>query len=1388
MPVKKDNKTKIERDDNITKVERDDLTDESGRKETVAGLISVRTIKLGDSVYEVVQRLDVASVEADLYLIKDAAGSRCVLKYYRPKIEPKPEVVELLRSFSGRGAVRIIETGRESGRFYEIQEYAEHGTISDFLKNNKIPTPKFLAEFIKKAVECLFEIHSKNLIHRDIKPANILVRSIEPLDIVFTDFGISSVSGSTHHQTNMNRTILYSSPESMSGVISKGTDYWSIGMILLEMVIGKHPFEGVSEKVVMFSIATRSVPCVVEIKSEFSTLIKGLLTRNPEKRWGHKEIAAWLGGEKNIPVYFGETQDDAIQTRSLHPYRFDGNNYYTLRELAMPMAKNWNSAMKEFESGSIRNWIARELGDREMLSVIEEIVNDKKSCSDEKLLEFFCRVDGGFPLIFKGILITKDSMIGLASKIVKKSASLEEEKIMQDIFKLNIMKKYSELNNDDSIYKLFSGIIETCGCFNDPEDHAAAVLLHFEDEYRRTQLEQIKNIFENCYILDRPHGVEYKKLFDKICEICNGGNYSIADLIRASKFGKLDHIRKTDFDSAVAGLKNKFIELDEENRAKSYKEMLSDDDWKIIMAIVRNDAVEYSRHFYEKILEIKKLLDGGVPIFEAGINEIGYKDNYVVVSELPTEIFEQRSPPESVEYKPEEAGGKIIGRDRAKPRSRLYSTICDIGLAMIIFFFSATILIAGSHGPVSLAFIESFHNRYFFTFFLLYIPIFEYFYSATPGKIMCSLAVAGPGDRKMSLLGSFFRSFSRFALLSFYGCITLSIYRFFLNPEFPSSYLDYRSALFFMAFYAGGIFDFIFMYSRRKQTASYEMINNCSVVERRYSVRLIPAVFFAVVSIAAMVYIWADLLSPHFELKTMSLERYTWRYFIDPGSENGVKYNAGKYEIIIAADKGEFDLVKFLLYAHPEYANVTDGNGFSALFFAAQKGNSEIVKLLLDNKAEVNSAGNLMETPLTAACATGNSKMVKMLCAKKADVNFRNSQGQTPLIIAVMGKFFDVAKILVESSANLEIKDKYGFTPLLMAASVDDIQMFDYLLSKGADINAVDLKRHTPLIIAVAKNNFDIAKRLVSMECDINARGGDDDATALIFAIQNSNSNIVEMLLNKSADMYISDRHGNSPLMIAVAAGDLWAVTTLISRGANVNHQNNDGNTALMVAASATNERILKALIDAGANPKLRNNAGNTAIEMYNSMIEVQRATTATTTTNTTVTTSDTTTTTAKTPITVTTTTTTSTPDTVITTHTTTDTAKTTIKAKEKVPGVIQETYNVGVHFINQQNGNLIGSYSYKTVHEINLPGGVILNEQRTTKHFKGTTEHTEHIKGKYTTESIEKTKGPTEYTTEHKENITKNTTEHTIEHTTETINTFGGMPVEETTTTGEGK
>lgn len=262
------------------------------------------SLKISDG-YETVSQIRVASGEADIYVVKNREGARFVLKYYRFGFEPKSDIVDLIKRLPAEDVVRTIEFARSAeGRFYEIQEYVEYGTLADFLRNNKPVSHNFVVEFVREIASCLKTIHEKNIIHRDIKPENILIRSVSPLDLVLTDFGISSVSKFDLHQTSLSRTVVYSAPESMTGVISRTVDYWAVGIITLEMLIGKNPYDGIDERAVLYSLTTKPVPCVDEVPEKFGPLVKGLLTRDPEKRWRHAQIEKWLGGASDIPVHF----------------------------------------------------------------------------------------------------------------------------------------------------------------------------------------------------------------------------------------------------------------------------------------------------------------------------------------------------------------------------------------------------------------------------------------------------------------------------------------------------------------------------------------------------------------------------------------------------------------------------------------------------------------------------------------------------------------------------------------------------------------------------------------------------------------------------------------------------------------------------------------------------------------------------------------------------------------------------------------------------------------------------------------------------------------------------------------------------------------------------
>lgn len=288
--------------------------------------------------YKVLKYFSVSSAEADIFLISGDNGEERILKLYRPGIEPKREILELIKSLPEDIVVKLIETGTdEDGRFYEIQKYAKYGSLADYIKDNSPLSEAFIIKFILKLNECLRQIHSKNIIHRDIKPSNILIKRIEPLEIVITDFGIASVSDMSLHQTSLNRTIKYSAPETMTGIVSKGSDYWSMGIILLEMILGSHPFEGYEPQTISYTITTGDVPGIERISSRYADLAGGLLCRNDKVRWNYEDVMRWLenlmDSKKSAPAAAEEPESPLESRRPNIVLRATAGIY----EIALPV-------------------------------------------------------------------------------------------------------------------------------------------------------------------------------------------------------------------------------------------------------------------------------------------------------------------------------------------------------------------------------------------------------------------------------------------------------------------------------------------------------------------------------------------------------------------------------------------------------------------------------------------------------------------------------------------------------------------------------------------------------------------------------------------------------------------------------------------------------------------------------------------------------------------------------------------------------------------------------------------------------------------------------------------------------------------------------------------
>jgi ankyrin repeat protein len=266
---------------------------------------------------------------------------------------------------------------------------------------------------------------------------------------------------------------------------------------------------------------------------------------------------------------------------------------------------------------------------------------------------------------------------------------------------------------------------------------------------------------------------------------------------------------------------------------------------------------------------------------------------------------------------------------------------------------------------------------------------------------------------------------------------------------------------------------------------------------------------------------------------------------------------------------------------------------------AAEVGDTEILKLLLDAGASADSPNEDGQTALHAVARTGNVEAAKLLLDRGATIDAREDfGGQTALMWASARRHPAMIELLLARGANANLAstnrdyqrhvtaegrpkslDSGGLTPLLYAARENCIACVDPLLEGGADINLPDPDLVSPLNVAIMNANWDMAKKLIEAGADVNqwdiygeaalynavgfAARADGGRASIDGPNHTKGVDIVKLLLDKGANPNMQ----------------------LFFRPANVRGSTNTrGSTPLIRAANALDKPMVKLLLEHGAD------------------------------------------------------------------------------------------------------------------------------------------------------------------------------------------------------------
>ena len=154
-----------------------------------------------------------------------------------------------------------------------------------------------------------------------------------------------------------------------------------------------------------------------------------------------------------------------------------------------------------------------------------------------------------------------------------------------------------------------------------------------------------------------------------------------------------------------------------------------------------------------------------------------------------------------------------------------------------------------------------------------------------------------------------------------------------------------------------------------------------------------------------------------------------------------------------AAMRGDVDSVRSLL-TDGAAVNLAQSDGMTALHWAAELGNVELVRLLVDAGAGLEAPtriGNL--TPLHIGAEVGQGGTVRALLEAGANAESRNVNGSAPLHFAAMSGSVEAVVALVDHGADVNVREaRWGQTPLMFAASRNRIPAIRTLIERGADV------------------------------------------------------------------------------------------------------------------------------------------------------------------------------------------------------------------------------------------------------------------------------------------------------------------------------------------------
>jgi uncharacterized protein len=301
--------------------------------------------------------------------------------------------------------------------------------------------------------------------------------------------------------------------------------------------------------------------------------------------------------------------------------------------------------------------------------------------------------------------------------------------------------------------------------------------------------------------------------------------------------------------------------------------------------------------------------------------------------------------------------------------------------------------------------------------------------------------------------------------------------------------------------------------------------------------------------------------------------------------------HAAERTVADAAMKGDREAVRALLKQGAD-VNAVQGDGVTALHWAAVKGDAELANMLLiaggNSRARTRMGGY---TPLHLAAEYGHAAVIKALVQSGADVGATTSVGTTALMLSAAAGNTDAMAVILDAGANVNAKEaERGHTALMFAAAANRLPAVKLLLARRADPSAATMVTD---LAALSRNGDNPDGRNLPTNTQVRSGGNAQPASVSASAATPASAPAPRVRMPGVDRSYfinelVASHGGMTPLLFAARQGYLEVATTLLDAGVDVNQaKGGDGTTPLLIACINGQFDLAKLLLDRGANPNL---------------------------------------------------------------------------------------------------------------------------------------------------------------------------------------------------------